>query len=94
MIFSIINIAYGPVSQLLIHSRQIKKLIVMTIIRILTVFFSAIIANFIGLYQLFFFALLIVFVDVFVLLFASRSLYNKIGYITPFYQKLNKILSR
>jgi len=89
MVFSIINIAFGPVSQLLVHSRQISKLITMTSVRILSVFCSAILADLIGVYQLLFFALFIVFIDIFVLLFASRSLQKKIGYITPIYQQLN-----
>lgn len=94
MVFSFVNIAFGPVSQLLVHSRQIKKLIAMTIIRIFSVFFSAVLANLIGYYELFFFALFIVFIDIFVLMFGAKSLNNKIEYITPIFQQLTKRTQR
>lgn len=89
MIFSIFNIAIGPVSQLLLHSRQISKLILMTLIRIVTVFSSVYISSLIGIYQLLFFVLFIVFVDSFVLLYASKSLNKSIGFISPIFQLYN-----
>lgn len=89
MMFSIINIAIGPITQLLLHSRQIKKIILMTTIRVLSVCFSALLANITSSqYQILIFTICLLFAETIVLLFAARSLYFSIGYISPIYQKL------
>ena len=93
--FSLINIMVGPVTQLLLHSRQIERIIAMTIIKIMSITGAA----FLGILversmQLLFFCLMIVIIDAIVLLFAARKLNRIIGYIMPIHQNLKFRLSK